>query len=60
MLDKSMQVKVWSSSVHKDMLLQHMSLSLDKCTMFINFSTMEAYWTAQETMMTDHKKVRSK
>jgi len=37
-----------------------MSLSLGKCTMFINFNTMEAYMTAQEIMMTDHKNVRSK
>jgi hypothetical protein len=37
-----------------------MSLSLGKCTMFINFNTMEAYLTDQETRMTDHKNVRSK
>ena len=37
-----------------------MTLSLGKCTVLINFNTMEAYLTAQETMMTDHKNVRSK
>ena len=61
MLHRSMLVKFWSSSIYKDMLLQHNTCPfLWANAQGSNFNTMEAYLTAQETMMTDHKNVRSK